>query len=325
MNNNMAKLIFTLFIVLLFISCEKEVKNREINMNNNVRFRDLNNNYYELKDYARQGKAILLFGFNTRCYHVDLEIEHVKKIDSLYSDKIKVFGLECGNINDTVNIKKVLASRKVNFPVSKRFWNNNLDRLVFSDSMYVVPKIVLLDKYLNIIYVQNRTLQYTVDSVTTAYNNSINKTEKKANPLTDITDKCVFPKANTSNTSFCFSAINYFSKVITNQASYIEFENSIWCPWHRVYDTAHLFNNIDFEKYSLLVCVTTYSGCSYYKRMVYKDEVDKKIVYKITLKDDSRLEVIIFDMNFVFIPKLPIGYTVEFQVDYLDGRCGANL
>jgi hypothetical protein len=320
MNNNMTKLIFTLLIVLLFVSCTKETANKEINMNNNVRFRDLNNNYYELKDYAKQGKAILLFGFNTKCDNQNLVIKQIKEIDSLFNDKIKVFGFDCDNTDDTINIKSLIASKRIGFPVSKRFWNNNFDRLVFIDSMYVVPKIVLLDKYLNVIYIQNRTLQYTVDSVLIAYNNSTNKIENKANPLTDITDKCVFQPIY-SNSKFCSFAYNYHGKVITDQASYIKFEDSIRCPGS-IRDTVHLFYNIDFDKYTLIVCGTrSLTNAPYYTRSVFKDEVGKKIVYKITEKELGRLDVYMDTWNFAFIPKLPIGYTVLFQVHYGDEWC----
>jgi hypothetical protein len=321
-NNYMTKLIFTFFITLLFVSCTKETTNKEINMNNNLRFRDLNNNYYELKDYAKQGKAILLFGFNIWCRFGDYELVHVKKIDSLYSDKIKVFGLDC--IDSTEKFGSISDMGKIGFPVSKRFWNNNFDRLVFIDSMYVVPKIVLLDKYLNVIYVQNRYLPYTIDSVMTAYNNSINKTEKKANPLTDITDKCVL-KAIYSNSKFCIFKYNYRGKVITDQAKYIKFEDSIRCPGS-VPDTVHLFNNIDFEKYTLIAIGThSVTNATHYTRSVFKDEVSKKIVYKIIVTDLGRLDVIMDTWNFAFIPKLQAGYTVEFQVDFLGQRCGINF
>jgi hypothetical protein len=315
----MAKLIFTLFITLLFVSCTKETTNKEINMNNNVRFRDLNNNYYEFKDYADQGKAILLFGI-TMCGNQYLAIKQIKQIDSLYNDKIKVFGIDCQNTEDTINIKLLIAEEKISFPVTKRFWNNNFDRLVFIDSIYTVPKIVLLDKYLNVIYVQSRSLFYTVDSVLIAYNKSVNKPEKKTGPLTDITDNCVFQTIY-PNYEFCVFTYNHSGKVFTDQVSYDIFEDSIRCPGS-VPDTFHLFNNIDYEKYTLIVCEThSYTNGPYFTRSVFKDEVGKTIVYKVTKKEFGLLNENIDTWHFAFIPKLQAGYTVVFQIDYLDQMC----
>jgi len=73
--------------------------------------------------------------------------------------------------------------------------------------------------------------------------------------------------------------------------------------------------DIDFATYSLLGKYTVSDGeVKYYKREVIKDDVRKKYVYSIYIKSKNNQRAAI-SMNWVLVPKLPAGYSVEFAVD----------
>lgn len=72
---------------------------------------------------------------------------------------------------------------------------------------------------------------------------------------------------------------------------------------------------IDFATYTLLGKYTVSDGeVKYYKREVIKNEGSLKYTYKIYMKckNNNKAEV---SMNWVLVPKLPTGYSVEFTVD----------
>jgi hypothetical protein len=72
---------------------------------------------------------------------------------------------------------------------------------------------------------------------------------------------------------------------------------------------------IDFATYTLLGKYTVSDGeVKYYKREVIKDEGSSKYIYKIYMKckNNNKAEI---SMNWVLVPKLPAGYSVEFTVN----------
>ncbi len=73
---------------------------------------------------------------------------------------------------------------------------------------------------------------------------------------------------------------------------------------------------IDFSTYTLLGKYTVDGEVKYYKKEVIKDEISMKYIYNIymKLKNNNRPKAEI-SMNWVLVPKLPAGYTVEFTVD----------
>ena len=72
--------------------------------------------------------------------------------------------------------------------------------------------------------------------------------------------------------------------------------------------------NIDFSTYTLLGKYTVSDGeVKYYKREVIKDEGNLKYIYNIYMKCKNNNKAAI-SMNWVLVPKLPAGYSVEFNV-----------
>lgn len=72
---------------------------------------------------------------------------------------------------------------------------------------------------------------------------------------------------------------------------------------------------IDFATYTLLGKFTFSNGSpKYYKREVIKDEGNMKYIYNIYMKcKNNKKEAL--SMNWVLVPKLPAGYSVEFSVE----------
>ena len=73
--------------------------------------------------------------------------------------------------------------------------------------------------------------------------------------------------------------------------------------------------DIDFSTYTLLGKYTVSDGePKYYKREVIKDENRKKYIYSIFIKCKNNYKAAL-SMNWVLVPKLPEGYSVEFSVE----------
>ena len=133
----------------------------------------------------------------------------------------------------------------------------------------------------------------------------------------DITDQCEFHEIILSP---CFYGITNLSNdnyvIIRNNEAYLNFANSIRIhPYNTNCDTA-ILPVIDFNKYSLLGRNTSGGGCgATYDRQILKDIDDKKIIYKINVQYEGSCYILIENWNWVYIPKLEKGYSVEFQVN----------
>jgi hypothetical protein len=159
----MCQLCYYLFFL---VTCKKENNDpgkEPVNQVSNVKFTGLDNKVYEFRNYTDNNKNILLFGFATWCGFSLRELKNILTIDSVYSDRIAIIGLVCAD--DTINIKKFIINNRILFPVTKIFWNNEFDRILFPDSVYSVPKIALIDKNLIKVYVQKGYSENTIDSV----------------------------------------------------------------------------------------------------------------------------------------------------------------
>lgn len=71
--------------------------------------------------------------------------------------------------------------------------------------------------------------------------------------------------------------------------------------------------NIDFTKYTLLGLFTQ-GGCDvYYRRKVEKDDVNKRYIYSVKIKECGVCKKLMINNNWVLVPKLPTGYTVQYE------------
>lgn len=155
-----------IFLFLFFISCHKDKTGIEvIDSVSNIKFKDFDNKSYQFTDFTDKNKGILLFGFAKWCGSSRKELTNINKIDSIYSDKIAIIGIDCENINDTAKVREFIQTFKISFPITKDFWNKDFDKLLFPDSVYNIPRLVLIDKNLRKVYFQNRYLNSTVDSI----------------------------------------------------------------------------------------------------------------------------------------------------------------
>ena len=73
---------------------------------------------------------------------------------------------------------------------------------------------------------------------------------------------------------------------------------------------------IDFSKKTLLGKYAEGVGCSInFEREVKRDETRKKIVYSIEVVEEGLCEMLGSSMNWILIPKVPPGYSVDFEVE----------
>lgn len=134
--------------------------------------------------------------------------------------------------------------------------------------------------------------------------------------VTDITDRCLF---HDDLLGTCFYGISSYANeeiIIKDNEAYQVFEDSIRIhPLNTNCDTASL-TPIDFNVFTLLAKKTSGGGCSViYDRKVLKDSENKKIIYKIKVQYEGPCDMLISSWNWVYIPKLEEGYSVEFQVE----------
>ena len=98
--------------------------------------------------------------------------------------------------------------------------------------------------------------------------------------------------------------------VITNDSLY---QNLL--TYGTIVCDSYTLPDIDFVTYTLLGKFTVSDGeVKYYKREVIKDEDNMKYIYNIYMKCKNNSKAAI-SMNWVLVPKLPAGYSVEFTVD----------
>ena len=150
----MSKIKFLSYIIvsLILISCDKESVDSYVNQIPSIDFKGLDNKSYNLKNYSDNDKDVLLFGFATWCGSSRRQLPIILKVDSFLSDKVVIVGLDCSNVDDTINIRGFLKKYNVLFPVTKIFWNKDLDSLLFPDRVYSVPRLLLLSRRLGKVY-----------------------------------------------------------------------------------------------------------------------------------------------------------------------------
>lgn len=75
-----------------------------------------------------------------------------------------------------------------------------------------------------------------------------------------------------------------------------------------------VFPKIDFEKYTLLSYYKEGGGCkiNFYPK-VRKNWFKKKYVFTVKVEGSGNCEMLGFSYNWILVPKLPKGYTVEFK------------
>ncbi|MEX2588999.1 MAG: hypothetical protein WD334_02265 [Chitinophagales bacterium] len=79
------------------------------------------------------------------------------------------------------------------------------------------------------------------------------------------------------------------------------------------------FPSIDFSKHALLGLWADGGGCSInFYRTAGDERSAKKYVYTVTVQECGFCEMYGFSYNWVLVPKLPPGYSVKFQVKYIN-------
>ncbi len=70
---------------------------------------------------------------------------------------------------------------------------------------------------------------------------------------------------------------------------------------------------IDFTRYSLLGRYAEGTCSVFFTREVLKKETEKKITYKVSTQECGFCERLNFSMNWVLVPRIEDGYTVDFE------------
>jgi len=132
----------------------------------------------------------------------------------------------------------------------------------------------------------------------------------------DITGNCIFYENILSNCFYGSIPPEFDEYVFSSNEVYRQFGDSIRIyPVNLDCDTAQL-PEIDFNHYDLLTKKTSGSGCgASYSREVIKDDNNKTINYNIQVTYNGMCEKLIISRNWVLVPKIPDGYTVNFKVE----------
>lgn len=133
--------------------------------------------------------------------------------------------------------------------------------------------------------------------------------------IRDITDQCIFHEEFLSPCFHGITSSEYNEIVISDTTVYYQFGHAIRIfPCNLNCDTARL-PPIDFSKYTLLGKRTYGGGCTAeYVRQVFEDKCEKMIIYEINVEYSGGCDMLIGNWNWVYIPKLPVDFTVAFRV-----------
>jgi hypothetical protein len=73
--------------------------------------------------------------------------------------------------------------------------------------------------------------------------------------------------------------------------------------------------SIDFDNYTLIAKYTTGGGCEVERRRkVYQADENDSYIYEIKERYKGGCHMLIMNMNWAVVPRIPEGYTVEFEV-----------
>ena len=162
-------MIYRLLIIIISIflfSCEKnEQPYKNLNVLDNFSITDINGVDYELKTILVKHNYLLLFGFSTRCHWSLESIPQIIKIDSLFSYKVQIIGVESSIIYNKDEINELIENYNVNIPIAIRIDNTVLNYILFPDSVLAFPSFVLINSERKINYRQSGYLESTVDSI----------------------------------------------------------------------------------------------------------------------------------------------------------------
>lgn len=114
----------------------------------------------------------------------------------------------------------------------------------------------------------------------------------------------------------CFSALSLSGAevVITDEQSYIEFQDSIRRHFNSSCDTVHL-PKINFNESLFLGKFTQTSGCSAeYNRLVYYNDKNSQYEYEILVSQFGDCAMLISSFNCVIVPKQSESEEVTFKV-----------
>ena len=103
------------------------------------------------------------------------------------------------------------------------------------------------------------------------------------------------------------------SFVINSQDEYKKLQSDAMQFFNCKWDTKP--PEIDFSQKTLLGKYAQGGGCSIdFKKKVYRDDSNKKIIYSIYVIEKGGCAKVGFDGNWILIPKIPSDYNVEFEV-----------
>jgi hypothetical protein len=116
----------------------------------------------------------------------------------------------------------------------------------------------------------------------------------------------------------CFSTLtlNGSEVVISDEESYLEFQDSIKRHFYTYCDTTFL-PEINFEEFFFMGKYTSTSGCdAEYSRLVYYNEDSGNYEYEIQVSSEGLCEMLISSFNCAIVPKQSGNEEVNFNVLY---------
>jgi thiol-disulfide isomerase/thioredoxin len=160
----MRRLFFLFQIFFSILSCSRENNNIDKKYIGDIIFYDIDSVQYRFSDLTGENKNILVFGLATWCHYSTMELLIVNDIDSMYSDKIQILGVDCYETSEDL-LKDYISNHNITYPFAKMSDNSDLETIIFSDSSRSVPRLVLINSNLYQTYYQRGYEEYTIDSI----------------------------------------------------------------------------------------------------------------------------------------------------------------
>ena len=161
----MSKILLLLFTFLLF-SCEKK-QSEEPNdqVLENFSLIDIQGKTYDLDNSLENYDYLLLFGFATWCHWSQKSAPQINRIDSTFSGKLLIIGVEDSTFNNEIIINQFIENYNFHIPIVIRNNNLVLNYILYPDSILAFPSFVLINSKRKIIYRQSGYLESTLDSI----------------------------------------------------------------------------------------------------------------------------------------------------------------
>jgi hypothetical protein len=147
------------------LTYELNKKNPDVNVLDNFSFTNINGINIDLADILYDKDYVLLFGFAIWCHWSAEIVPQIQSIDSLFSDKIQIIGVEGSNTYNEESVESFISIFNINYPIVIRVYNPVFNKIIYPNDTLSFPSLVLINSLRKVEYRQKGYIENTMDSI----------------------------------------------------------------------------------------------------------------------------------------------------------------